>query len=136
MVDPASLSAGAIAVLIATKAFERTGEQLSESTWQLVRKLLNLLKQKSPSTATAIERVAQNPELVEQKPNSYSITVLARQVEQTAAGDTEIQSALQEISNAIKSKPETITNISKLAEKIGFLVQGGENDFKNSTFNF
>ena len=136
MVDPASLSAGAIAVMIATKAFEKTGEKLSESTWNLVSKFLNSLKRKSPTTATAIERVAQQPELAEQQPDDYGMAVLISKVEEVAKDDLEVQHDLQAIANAIQAKPGTIANMTKLAEKIGVLVQGGYADFKGANFNF
>lgn len=136
MVDPASLSAGAIAVLIATKAFEKTGEKLSESTWNLVSKFLNSLKRKSPITAMAIERVAQQPELAEQQPDDYGIAVLINKVEEAAKEDLEVQYDLQAIADAIQAKPGTIANMTKLAEKIGVLVQGGYADFKGANFTF
>ena len=135
MIDPMSLSAGAIAVLIATKAFEKTGERLGESTWTLVNKFLSSLKRKSPSTATAIEKVAQNPELAEQKPDEYGVTVLIRQVEEAAKDDPEINQVLLAIADAIKNKPNTIANLTKIADKIGTLSQGNENIF-NISNNF
>lgn len=136
MVDPASLSAGAITVMIATKAFEKTGEKLSESTWNLVGRFLNSLKRKSPTTATAIERVARQPELAEEQPDNYGIAVLISKVEEAAKDDLEIQQDIQAIANAIQAKPETVANMTKLAEKIGVLVQGGYADFKGANFNF
>jgi hypothetical protein len=134
MVDPASLSAGAIAVMIATKAFEKTGEKLSESTWNLVGRFLNSLKRKSPTTATAIERVARQPELAEEQPDNYGIAVLISKVEEAAKDDLEIQQDIQAIANAIQAKPGTVVNMTKLAEKIGVSVQGGYADFKGANF--
>ena len=134
MADPVSLSAGAIAVLIATKAFEKTGEKLSESTWNLVSKFLSSLKRKDPATATAIEKVAQQPELAEQQPDDFDIAVLISNVEEAAKDDLEVRRDVQAIADAIQSQPGTLVNMTKLAEKIGVLVQGGYADFRGANF--
>jgi hypothetical protein len=133
MVDPTSLSA--IAVLVATKALESTGEKLGESTWNLVGKFLAALKRKHASTATAIEKVAQTPELSVDKPDVYGIETLISQVEAAAQDDSEVRQALLRIADEVKKQPGTITNISKLAEKVGTLVQGNDNTF-NISNNF
>ncbi|MBD2067849.1 hypothetical protein H6F93_10000 [Leptolyngbya sp. FACHB-671] len=62
------LTATVIATLIATKAFEKTGEQLSEGVWKLVSKFLSALRRKDQATAAAIATVAKTPELAEQTP--------------------------------------------------------------------
>lgn len=134
MTDPVTLSAGAIAVLVATKAFEKTGEKLSESTWNLVSKFLTSLKRKDPSTATAIERVAQQPTLAEQQPADFGTAVLIGKVEEAAKDDQEVRQDVQAIADALRSQPGTIINMTKLAEKIGVIVQGGYADFRGSNF--
>ena len=48
MTDPITLSAATIATLIATKAFEKTGEQLSDKVWGLVGNFVTSLKRKDP----------------------------------------------------------------------------------------
>lgn len=134
MTDPVSLSAGAIAVLVATKAFEKTGEKLSESTWNLVSKFLGSLKRKDPATATAIEKVAQQPELADQQPDDFGTAVLIDKVQEAAIDDLEVRQDVQAIADAIQSQPGTLVNMTKLAEKIGVLVQGGYADFRGSNF--
>lgn len=134
MTDPVSLSAGAIAVLVATKAFEKTGEKLSESTWNLVSKFLSSLRRKDPSTATAIEKVAQQPTLAEQQPADFGTAVLIEKVEEAAKDDLEVRQNVQAIADALQSQPGTIVNMTKLAEQIGVLVQGGYADFRGAKF--
>jgi hypothetical protein len=48
--EPVSLTAAAIATLVATKAFEKTGEKLSDSVWNLVSSFLATLRKKDPKT--------------------------------------------------------------------------------------
>ncbi|MBD1868683.1 hypothetical protein H6F95_15475 [Cyanobacteria bacterium FACHB-471] len=118
------LTATVIATLIATKAFEKTGEQLSEGVWKLVGKFLNALKRKDEATASAIETVAKTPELAEQKPEDYGVATLVTKVEAAAQEDAEIQQAAQEIQTAVQAQPGAIANMTKLAEKIGVVNQG------------
>ncbi len=135
MTDPVSLSVGAVAVLVATKAFEKTGEKLSESTWNLVSKFLSSLRRRDPATATAIEKVAQQPELAQQEPDDFGIAVLINKVEESVKHDKEIAKDAQSIADALRSQLGTnIFNSTKLAEQIGVVVQGGNADFRGSSF--
>ena len=88
--EPISLTAGAIATLVLTKAFEKTGEKLGENVIEQGGKLMKLLQRKSPDTASAIELVAQRPELAEQHPEIYAVPVLAKKIEAVANNDPEI----------------------------------------------
>jgi len=118
------LTAATIATLIATKAFEKAGDKIGEGVWALVSKFLAALKRKDPATATAIETVAQQPELAEQQPQTYSTATLSAKVEQAAQTDAEIHQAAQEIQMAVQAQPGAIVNMTKLAEKIGVVNQG------------
>jgi len=124
MTDPVSLSAGAIAVLVATKALEKTGEKLGDSTWKLVSQFLTSLRRKDPTTATAIEKVSQQPSLAEQQPENFGTAVLIQRVEDIARNDSEIQEAAQAIANTLQNHPGAVVNLAKVAEKIGVLNQG------------
>jgi hypothetical protein len=135
MADPVSLSAGAIAVLVSTKALEKTGEKLSESTWNLVAKFLTFLRRRDPTTAKAIESLSQNPALADQQPENYSIPVLVCRVEEAAEEDLDIQQTLQALVDAVQFEPGAVVNMTKLAEKIGVVVQGGKADFRGAIFN-
>lgn len=117
-----SLTAAAVATLVATKAFEKTGEKLSDSVWNLVSGFLAALRKKDPKTAEAIEQVAQQPALVAQQPKTYAALVTT--VESLAEQDTEIQASAQAIQTAVQAQPGAIVNMTQLAEKIGVVNQG------------
>lgn len=52
--DPATLSAAAIATLVITKAFEKTGEVLGEKALSQGGKLVRLLKERFPKADSAL----------------------------------------------------------------------------------
>ena len=122
--EPVSLTAAAIATLVATKAFEKTGEKLTDSVWTLVSNFLTALRKKDPTTAAAIEQVAQQPALAEQQPATYGTATLVKTVETLAAQDPELQAAAQGIQTAVQAQPGAIVNMTQLAEKIGVVNQG------------
>ncbi len=124
--EPVELTAAAIGSLFLTKALEKTGEKLGEEAFKQGSKLLQLLKRKSPETVSAIEKVVQNPELAEQRPEDYGVPVLVKKVEETAKADPEVAAALRDWANVVQSQGSTIQNFTKLAEKIGMVVQGGQ----------
>jgi len=129
------LTATLIATLILTKAFEKTGEKLGEAALAQGGKLLAVLRRKSPDTAVAIEKVVQQPELAEQEPENFGTATLVGQVE-AATADPEVKQAVDELAEAARSQPATIQNMTKLAEKIGIVNQGGTQTFSGNTFNF
>lgn len=120
------LTAGLIATLVLTKAFEKTGEKLGDKVLEQSGKLLSLLKHKSSQTASAIEKVAQQPELATQEPANFGTAVLVKQVE-AAAADPEVKAAVQAVADAVQSQPSVVQNLTKVAEKVGILIQGGYN---------
>jgi hypothetical protein len=120
MVEPVtSLTAATIATLVATKAFEKTGEKVSETVWGLVDRFLAAIRRKDATTAMAIEATAQTPPLSE--PQTKELTA---KVEVLAATDPEIQQAAQAIQTAVQAQPGAIVNLTQLAEKIGVVNQG------------
>ncbi len=122
--EPVSLTAAAIATLVATKAFEKTGEKLSDSVWNLVSGFLTALRKKDPATAQAIEQVAQQPTLADQQPATHGTATLVTTVEALAAQDLELQTSAQAIQTAVQAQPGAIVNMTQLAEKIGVVNQG------------
>ena len=122
--EPISLTAGAIATLVLTKAIEKTGETLGEKALEQGGKLMQLLKRKSPDTASAIEVAAQNPELVEHKPEEYSAPVLVEKVQKAAKLDPEIAEAVQSVANAVNAQPQSIQSVTNIAHKIGVVAPG------------
>lgn len=131
MTDPVTLSAATIATLIATKAFEKTGEQLSEKVWDLTGNFLKSLKRKDPHTAMAIEKVAAQPALAEQEPENYSPTILAQKVEDVAMIDPDLKGNMEDLANAARPEvPMVIENWK------GINIKGGTNTVSDNTFNF
>ena len=124
MVEPMTLTAAAITTMIATKAFEKTGEKISEAIMGLIPKFLSALRRKDPKTADAIATVAQQPELAEQQPETYGTSALVAKVEAIAQEDAEIRQAVQEVQTAVQAQPGAVVNLTQLAEKIGVANQG------------
>ncbi len=128
MVEPiTSMTAGMIATLVATKAFEKTGEKVSDAVWSLVGKFLDAIRKKDATTATEIEAAAQTLQLSEQKTKE-----LTTKVEELVSTDPVIKQAAQAIQTAVQAQPGTIVNLTKLAEKIGVVNQGTINNQINT----
>jgi hypothetical protein len=125
MTDPVSLTAIATTTIFLTKGIEKLSENIFQEAWQRGREFLSRLRQKAPILAEAIEKVSEYPALAEEQPDQYGIAVLINQVEDVAAQNLEIEQAAQLVTDALKSMPATISNTTKLAEKIGLIVQGG-----------
>lgn len=89
--DPATLSAAAIATLVITKAFEKTGEVLGEKALEQGGKLVRLLKERFPKADSTLARV-------EEKLEDWGEAVL--EVEAAAKADPEVAEAVQEVATA------------------------------------
>ncbi|WP_191758539.1 hypothetical protein [Komarekiella delphini-convector] len=128
--EPVSLTAAAIATLVITKAFEKTGEILGEKALEQGGKLLSLLKRKAPNTASAIE-------LAQTQPLDYGQASLVEQVEEVANKDPEIAQAVEALADTVKSQPSIIQNFTNTVDKnYGGNVGNVANDNRNQTFNF
>ncbi|MBD2518835.1 hypothetical protein H6G93_28515 [Nostoc sp. FACHB-973] len=128
--EPVSLTAAAIATLVITKAFEKTGEIIGEKAWNEGEKLFLLLKRKQPNTASAIE-------LAQTQPLDYGQAHLIEQVEEAANKDPEIAQAVETVANAVKSQPSIIQNFTNTVDKnYGGNVGNVSNDNRTQTFNF
>ncbi|MCW5317387.1 hypothetical protein GTQ43_27345 [Nostoc sp. KVJ3] len=128
--EPVSLTAAAIATLVITKAFEKTGEILGENVLEQSGKLFLLLKRKAPKTASAIE-------LAQTQPLNYGQASLVEQVEEAAKKDPEIAQAVEAIADTVKSQPSIIQNFTNTVDKnYGGNVGNVANDNRNQTFNF
>ncbi|MEH2261098.1 hypothetical protein [Nostoc sp.] len=124
--EPVSLTAAAIATLVITKAFEKTGEIISEKAWDEGEKLLVLLKRKEPSTAKAIEQA-------KTQPLDYSQAYLVgQQVEEAAKKDPEIAQAVEAVAN--EAQPQLTNTIIENWQ--GINIKGGTNTISGNTFNF
>ncbi|RCJ22495.1 hypothetical protein [Nostoc sp. ATCC 53789] len=128
--EPVSLTASAIATLVITKAFEKTGEVLGEKVLEQGGKLFLLLKRKAPNTANAIE-------LAQTQPLDYGQASLVEQVEEAAKKDPEIAQAVEAVADTVKSQPSIIQNFTNTVDKnYGGNVGNVANDNRNQTFNF
>jgi hypothetical protein len=95
-------------------------------------KLMQLLKRKSPDTASAIEVAAQHPELVEQQPEDYGEAVLVEKVESAANSDSEIAAAVQALADTVKSQVPATT----IENWKGINIKGGSPTINNPNFTF
>ncbi|MEO1353012.1 MAG: hypothetical protein AAFW84_30320 [Cyanobacteria bacterium J06635_15] len=110
--------------MIATKAFEKTGEKIGEGVVGLIPKFLSAVRRKDAKTADAIATVAEQPALAEQQPETYGTSALVERVEAIAQEDLELRQAAQAIETAVQAQPGAVVNLTQLAEKIGVVNQG------------
>ncbi len=126
--DPATLSAAAIATLVITKAFEKTGEVLGEKALEQGGKLVQLLQKRFPKASTALARV-------EEKPEDWGEAVL--EVEAAAKKDEEVKATVDAIADEVKSQStfnQMMKNIVK--NNYGGNVGSVQNDNRTQTFHF
>lgn len=126
--EPISLTAGAIATLVVTKAFEKTGEKLGEKALEQSGKLARLIHEKFPKTSEKLALVPENPEYLGE-------AVL--EVEAAAQQDEEVKATVEAIASEVKSQPtynQMIKNIVK--NNYGGNVGTTENDNRTQNFNF
>ncbi|MBD2341778.1 hypothetical protein H6G64_33115 [Calothrix sp. FACHB-156] len=150
--EPVGLTATAIATLILTKAFEKTGETLGAKVLEKAGELTAQLKEKFPKVAAAIMRVEEKPldvgkaELLDAEV-AGELVALEKDAEVTKTMDELVKEAkvdpnhkltqtIQSLENTIKSQPQatTVQNFGKLAEEIKAVFQG--NTIQNQTLNF
>ena len=133
--EPLLTAALALGTVLGTKALEKTGEKVGETLWDKTKQFLTNLKQESPTTVTAIEHtppkslnyseiIAAIQAAAEKRPELWAqIQELAELGQQEPKIIPHIQTA---INNLSQSNPSIVIN-SKLAEKIGNVIQGGNN---------
>jgi hypothetical protein len=105
--EPLTASAIAALTLVLSNALEKTGETLGENVMEQAGKAMEQLKRKSKETASAIERAAQNPDLVIEEPEEYGVAVLVEKVEEAAKTDPELRAAIE----ALAQKVEEAANL-------------------------
>ena len=116
--DPITLATIAL-TLIATKATEKVGEKLGEGAIASAKKLLEVIRLKSPATAKRLESGKDEPDVIEAE--------IVEEVRKLADSDPEVQAALDDTAMAMQQQFGNVINQGKLAEKIGFVFQGGYN---------
>lgn len=118
--DPITVATIAL-TLIATKATEKVGETLGEGVIATAKNLLGILRRKSPDTVKRLEAGANDPYVIDAE--------IIEEVQQVAKTDPEVQEALNATAQAMQQQFGGVINQGKLAEKIGVVVQGGNNTF-------
>ncbi len=116
--DPITI-ATVVATLLATKAVEKMGEKLGEGTIVQGGKLLETLQRRSPETVLRL--AAANPEVIDAE--------IIEEVKRVAAAEPEVQAAVDATAQSIQQQFGGVINQTQLAEKIGVLIQGGNNTF-------
>lgn len=116
--DPITVATIAL-TLIATKATEKVGENLGEGVIAATRNLLEILRQKSPNTVKRLESGTDDPHVIDAE--------IIEEVQRVAEEDPEVQEALNATAQAMQQQFGGVINQGKLAEKIGFVIQGGYN---------
>jgi hypothetical protein len=124
--EPVTLTAAAIATLVITKAFEKTGEIIGEKAWNEGEKLLVLLKRKEPNTAKVIEQAKT------QSLDYGQAYLIGQQVEEAAKKDPEIAQAVEAVAN--EAQPQLTNTIIENWQ--GINIKGGTNTISGNTFNF
>ena len=114
--EPTSLTATAIATLVLTEVFKRTGQQIGDKALEQSSKLFKLLKTKFSSTATKIEQARQQPS----KGQIYSIQ---QEVEAAAQADPEVDEAVQAVASTVQTSPISNQYFTQ-ANEIGQIVNG------------
>lgn len=141
LMEPLSSAAIVIASLIATKAFEKTGEKLGEVFTDRLGKFINLVQSKTLPKTQAVETGAEAAnyeeavselELATQSDTQLSAAVL--EITQVVKSDPQLLEKVRNTAVLVQNQPNLIQNQTKLAEKIGLVVQGGEVNIENFSF--
>ncbi|HIK12387.1 MAG TPA: hypothetical protein IGS52_19360 [Oscillatoriaceae cyanobacterium M33_DOE_052] len=133
--EPLLAATVALGTILGTKTLEKTGEKIGETLFEKTKQFLTNLNAASPTTVTAIELAPEPPlnysqiiptiqAAAEKRPELMAqIQELAELGQQEPKIIPHIQTA---INNLSQSNPSIVIN-SKLAEKIGNVIQGGNN---------
>ncbi|MBH8573674.1 hypothetical protein I8752_11720 [Nostocaceae cyanobacterium CENA369] len=131
--EPLTTAAIAVGSILATKALEKTGEQIGETLWNKTGQFLVTLKKQSPHIVAAIEKAPEQP---------LDYGKVITEVESAAKVNPEVAQAAQELAQAAKAEPNpklaeilAMPNLEKLADKIGMVVMsGGTGNIQNMSF--
>jgi uncharacterized membrane protein len=135
--EPLTAGAIALAYLLLNKTFEKTGEIIVAKGFEQGGKVIELLKRKSPETASELEAAAEHPALPPGQPEDFGEAVLVEKIESAAKADPEIRAAVEALGNdakeAAKVNPELEKAIKELTEAVK--AQKITNIAKNNTGN-
>jgi hypothetical protein len=122
--EPIALTTIAL-TLIATKATEKVGEKLGEGAIAQGKKLLDVLRRKSPETVLRLEAAADQ--------NVIDAEIID-EVKRVAAAEPEVQAAVDAAVQAVEADAIAFQHLTKLAEKIGVVnLAPVENQTNNIT---
>ena len=103
-----TITAATIATVLLTNMIEKVGEMVGEKLPELgakalkqMGKLKQALWRNAPDTASAIERVTNLPELVEQEPQNYGLAALTEKME-LAAKHTEVAEIIEALAAEVR----------------------------------
>ncbi|MCL1464650.1 hypothetical protein [Argonema galeatum] len=123
----------AIATVLATKAIEKTGENLGDAVTGRVRQFWSLLKHESPDTAIAIELAPEQPldydrvmwEVQSISDRNDELKQILTELAAAAQADPNptLAQYRQAVADTLQSQQPTVQNLAKLAEKINNLNQ-------------
>jgi hypothetical protein len=121
--DPLTV-ASAVALLILTKAVEKTGDKLGEKVIQSGNELWQSLHQRKPDTAGEIIKIAQASDLSRTETLSLDVPTIISDIKQLANEDEDFRQSVERAAQQWQLQSGGISNSSKIAEKIGVLNQG------------
>ena len=125
-----------ILIGLANGALQRTGEILMDKSLEKGQQVMQLLKDRFPDTAGAIEIAAQRPELAQQQPLDYGEAVLVEKVEQAANADPEIKAAIEDLA-ATQENTQVAEAVKTVIENWqGINIKGGINTINQPNLNF
>jgi len=154
--EPLTAGAIALAYLLLNKTFEKTGEIIVAKGFEQGGKVIELLKRKSPETASELEAAAEHPALPPGQPEDFGEAVLVEKIESAAKADPEIRAAVEalgndvkeaaqvnpelekaikELTEAVKAQRQSGITITNTAEKIYGNIQGGSIESLTQNFN-
>ncbi|NEO50853.1 MAG: hypothetical protein F6K55_44950 [Moorea sp. SIO4A3] len=105
--EPLAAAVVAIATVLATKALEKTGENVGQVVWDQTNQFLESLKNQYPDTVMAIEQAPGQP-------LDYAKVVL--EVEAAAKQNPEVAQAIEGLVTTVDA--EALPNLEKILEKI------------------
>ena len=115
----------AIALALVNGAGGKAGEKLSEGAITSARRLFSLLQVRSPQAAKRLEaahEASDTSEVIDAE--------IVEEVKRSVENDPEMQAAMNDLSNAMQKQFGNVTNLGELAERIGFVIQGGYNPIR------
>jgi chorismate mutase len=115
---PESLTPEAIATLTMAKALEKTGEKIEKKVHEQSDQLLQLLKERFPTTATEVKLTDNEPL------NGDRAAVIAQKVGEAAKADQEVAQSVRAIADVVQSNPDYIEKFIKIAQEISMEVEG------------